>query len=127
MKRYDKNFLHTIALHLDLFNTIGGGVSETYAKVKRGKEKALIEVWAPGINPESFKIVLRKNKLTVRSAIASQHNSNVKAPLFSRTFMLPPAVNLPLIEASYKEGKLQILLPYHDSVDRPREIKIKQV
>lgn len=127
MKRYDKDFLHTIALHLDLFNTIGGGVSDTYVKVKKGKENALIDVWAPGIAPETFKIVLRKNKLTVRSEIASPHSPNIKAPLFSRTFMLPAAINLPLIEASYKEGKLQIWLPYHNAADRPREIKIKQI
>ncbi|GAB3203012.1 HSP20 family molecular chaperone IbpA [Pontibacter aydingkolensis] len=128
MIRYDnKDFLHTIALHLELFNTIGGGVSETYAKVEKGHQEAVIEIWAATTDPQSFKIALRKNKLTMSSGITSHYSSSVRAPLFSRTFILPSVVNLVQIEATYLEGKLQLKLPYHQSVDRPKEINIKQL
>lgn len=116
-----------IALHLDLFNTIGGGISETYAQVKKGKHDAIIEVWAAGTSPEAFKVVLRNNKLTVSSAMQSEHSPNVTAPMYTRTFVLPPAVNLALIEATHQEGKLRIRLPYHESAGKPREIQIRQM
>ncbi|MBC5994052.1 Hsp20/alpha crystallin family protein [Pontibacter cellulosilyticus] len=128
MKRFNnKDFLHTIALHLDLFNTIGGGVSKTYARVKKEQESAVIEVWAAGVNPELFKVVLRRNTLTVNSVLTSDHSPNVTVPIFSRTFILPPIVDLNQIEALYQDGKLRIKLPYHEAADRPREIEIKQL
>ena len=127
MKRIDKDFLHTVALHLDLLNTIGGGVSETYTQIKKRRHDAVIEVWAAGINPEAFKVVLRNNSLTVSSALQSDHNPNVVAPIHSRTFLLPPTVDLSMIEATYQGGKLHIRLPYHEAADKPREIQIRQM
>ena len=128
MKRFDnKDFLHTIALHLDLLNTIGGGVTETYASVKKEQEHAVIEVWAAGVNPELFKVVLRRNTLTVNAVLTSDHSATVTVPMFSRTFILPPVVDLAQIEALYQDGKLRIKLPYHEAADRPREIEIKQL
>ncbi|WP_299818176.1 Hsp20/alpha crystallin family protein [uncultured Pontibacter sp.] len=128
MKRIiNKDFLHNIALHLDLFNTIGGGVSETFVSVKQHELDAVIEVWAAGVNPESFKVVLRNNNLTVSSTIQSNHSMHVAAPIFSRTFVLPPAVNMALIDATYEDGKLRIKLPYNESANKAREIVIKQL
>jgi HSP20 family protein len=123
----DKNFLQNIAKQLDLFNTLGGGISETYVDIKKYKKGAIIQIWAAGVNPEAFKVVLQNNQLTVYSVLHSKHNAQLAAPLFNRVFMLPPAVDLSRIEAIYKEGKIQVKLPYYDSVNKPKEIEIKQI
>ena len=123
----DKELLRNLAHQIDLLNTIGGGVSETYLDVKKYKKGAVIEVWAAGVNPESFRVVLHNNQLTVLSALHNQDNPQLAAPLFNQTFMLPPQVDLGRIEAVYQEGQLQVKLPYHDSAGQPREIEIKQL
>lgn len=128
MKQYDRtSFLHTVALHLDLLNTIGGGVSETYVKLEKGPDEAVIRVWAAGVTPETFKVTLRSNKLTINSTLKSVQQPNVSVPMFSRTFILPAGINQTGIEAIYKEGELLINLPYYESADRPREINIKEI
>ncbi|WP_347157567.1 Hsp20/alpha crystallin family protein [Pontibacter chitinilyticus] len=122
----DKELLRNIALQIDLLNTVGGGVSETYVDIKKYKKGAVIEVWAAGVNPESFRVVLHNNQLTVLSTLHSEDNPEMAAPLFNKTFTLPPQVNLSKIEAVYHEGQLQVKLPYHESAGQAREIEIKQ-
>lgn len=123
----DKVFLRNIAEQLDLFNTIGGGISETYVDVKKYKKGAIIQVWAAGVDPEAYKVVLHNNQLTIYSVLQSDNNSQLAAPLFNRIIMLPPAVNLNRIEAVYQDGQLQVKLPYYDSANQPKEIEIKQL
>lgn len=123
----DKEFLRNIAHQIDLLNTLGGGISETYADIKKYKKGAVIEVWAAGVNPESFKVVLHQNQVTVFSVLQSQENPEMVAPMFTRIFELPPQVDLSKIEAVYQEGQLKVKLPYHDSALNPHEIEIKQL
>lgn len=123
----NKEFLHNIAQHIDLFNTIGGGISETYVDIKTYKKGAVVNVWAAGLHPENFKVVLHGNQLSVFSVLQRQENPEMVAPMFSRTLLLPPAVDLGRIEAVHQDGRLQIRLPYHESADQPKEIEIKQL
>lgn len=110
----DKEFLKNIAYQIDLLNTLGGGVSETYVDIKKYKKGAVIHVSAAGINPESFKVVLNNNQLTLFSVLRSKENPEMGAPMFNRTFMLPPQVDLGRIEAVQENGQLQVRLPYHE-------------
>jgi HSP20 family molecular chaperone IbpA len=123
----DREFLRNIAHQIDLLNTLGGGVSEIYADIKKYKKGAVIEVWAAGVNPESFKVVLHQNQLTVFSVLQSQDKPEMAAPMFTRIFTLPPQVDLSRIEAVYQEGQLTVKLPYHDSALNPHEIEIKKL
>lgn len=123
----DKKFLQNIAQQLDLFNTIGGGISETHVDLKKYKKGAIINIWAAGVDPEAFKVVLHNNQLTIYSVLHSEHNPQLAAPLFNKVFMLPPAVDLSKIEAVYQEGRLKVKLPYHYSIGQPKEIEIKQL
>ena len=123
----DKEFLKNIAQQIDLLNTLGGGVSETYVDIKKYKKGAVINVWAASVDPEAFKVVLNNNQLSVFSVLQSKENPVMAAPLFNRTFMLPPQVDLGGVEAIYKEGQLMVKLPYHESTGQPREIEIKQL
>ncbi|GHA65272.1 Hsp20/alpha crystallin family protein [Pontibacter akesuensis] len=123
----DKEFLRNIAHQIDLLNTLGGGVSETYVDVEKYKKGAVINVWAASVNPESFKVVLNNNQLTLFSVLQSDENPEMAAPMFNRTFMLPPQVDLKRIEAVYEDGQLQVKLPYHEDTGKFREIEIKQL
>ncbi|OKL40893.1 Hsp20/alpha crystallin family protein [Pontibacter flavimaris] len=122
----DKEFLKNIAHQIDLLNTIGGGVSETYVHIEKYKKGAVINVWAAGVSPESFKVVLHNNQLTLFSILHDQENPEMAAPLFNRTFVLPPQVDLGRIEAVHEDGQLQVRLPYFEGTNKPREIEIKQ-
>ncbi|MCJ8163858.1 Hsp20/alpha crystallin family protein [Pontibacter sp. E15-1] len=121
----DKEFLKNVAQQVDLLNTLGGGVSETYMDIKKYNKGAVITIWAATVDPEAFKIVLNNNQLSIFSVLQSKENPAMAAPLFNRTFMLPPQVNLSRVEAIYKEGRLMVKLPYYESTDQPREIEIK--
>ena len=123
----NKEFLRNIAQHLNLFNTIAGGVSETQVTVDKYKRGAVIEVWAASVSPESFKVMVHKNQLTVYSLLHSTENEDLHVPMFNRVFVLPPQVDISNIEAIYQDGKLQVRLPYHNAAIRPKEIEIKQL
>lgn len=123
----DKQFLKNIAQQIDLLNTLGGGVSETYIDIKKYKKGAIINVWAAGVDPENFKVVLHNNQLTIFSVLHSKENPELAAPLFNRVFILPSQVDQGQVEAVYQDGQLAVKLPFYESTDQPREIEIKQL
>ncbi len=116
----DKEFLKNVAQQVDLLNTLGGGVSETYIEINKYNKGAVINVWAASVDPEAFKVVLNTNQLSVFSVLQSKKNPAMAAPLFNRTFILPPQVDLSRVEAVYKEGQLLVKLPYYDHIGQPR-------
>lgn len=123
----DKEILRNIAQQIDLLSTIAGGISETYVDVKKKRNEAVIHVWAAGVNPEAFKVVLHNNQLTIFSVLQSQYNPALAAPLFNKVFVLPHQVDISAIEAIYHDGQLEVHLPYHEAANKPKEIKIKQL
>ncbi|NEM96451.1 Hsp20/alpha crystallin family protein [Pontibacter burrus] len=123
----NKRFLKNIAEHLNLFNTISGGISETQVTVSKFEKGAVIKVWAAGVTPESFKVLVHNNQLTIFSLLHSDDNPELHVPMFNRVFVIPPQVNIDEIEAMYHQGQLQVRLPYHSAANRPKEIEIKQL
>lgn len=121
------NFLHNIALHMDLFNTVSGGISKTNAAIKKYDDCAVINVWSAGVNPEVYKIILNSNKLIVYASISSSQYPDVSVPIYNQTFILPAAINAEEIEAIYSKGKLSVTLPYHYWVGQYNDIKIEQL
>ena len=94
-----------------------------------------IDIAAPGLTKELFKINLNKNKLTVSS---EHQNSDIEInksftrkefgfTSFSRTFTLPQAADLNSIDASYENGILSLLIPKKEEAKEnlEREISIR--
>lgn len=99
-----------------------------------GKEDYRIEVAAPGLNKDDFKINLENNVLTVSSEKEEKQEDKDEKVMrkefsyfsFSRSFTLPQTVNAEKIRASHKDGILQIVIPKReDAKEKPsRDIKI---
>jgi len=99
-----------------------------------GKDDYRIEVAAPGLHKEDFKVNLENNVLTVSSEKEEKQESNEEKVMrkefsyysFSRSFTLPMTVNAEKISATHKDGILQIMIPKKDEAkEKPaRDIKI---
>ncbi len=97
------------------------------------KEDYRIDVAAPGLNKEDFKVNLENNVLTVSSEKEEKQEEDGKVMRkefsyysFSRSFTLPLTVNAEKIRAAHKDGILQVIIPKKEEAkEKPsREIKI---
>ncbi|MBP0611886.1 Hsp20 family protein [Chryseobacterium sp. cx-311] len=100
------------------------------------KDSFEIQVAAPGIKKENFKIDLERNVLTVGSETreeTEQKDSDgsftrreFNYSSFSRSFTLPDSVDADRIEAAYENGILKITVPKKDiTVENIKSIEIK--
>jgi HSP20 family protein len=102
--------------------------------ITEGKEEYRIDVAAPGLNKEDFKVTLENNVLTVTSEKEEKQEENNDKVMrkefsyctFSRSFSLPQTVNAEKIRATHKDGILQVIVPKREEArEKPsREIKI---
>lgn len=98
------------------------------------KDEYRIDVAAPGLNKEDFKIQLENNVLNVSSEKEEKREEKDERIMrkefsyvsFNRSFTLPMTVNSEKIKATHKEGILQIVIPKKEEArEKPsREIRI---
>ncbi|MBN1791639.1 MAG: Hsp20/alpha crystallin family protein [Bacteroidales bacterium] len=98
------------------------------------KEDYRIDVAAPDLNKEDFKVNLENNVLTVSSEKEEKQEDKDEKVMrkefsyysFSRSFTLPLTVNAEKIRATHKDGILQVIIPKKEEAkEKPsREIKI---
>ena len=92
------------------------------ANIKETKDHFEVEVAAPGMNKNDFKIELNGNMLTISSEKADQREQNDEDQKYSRrefsyqsfqrTFNLPKeVVDVDKIEAKYENGLLHLVVP----------------
>ena len=103
------------------------------ANIIESKFDFRIEIAAPGFEKSDFKIDLDKNMLSISLDKKTDENAEEKFNLkefaynsFSRSFRISDKINSEKINAIYKNGILQIILPKkEDAIEKPvREIKI---
>ena len=102
--------------------------------ITEGKNDYKIEVAAPGLGKEDFKISLEKDVLRISSEKEVKNESKNEDVLrrefsyssFSRSFTLPESVNGDKIKATHNDGILSIVIPKRDEarVKPARDIKI---
>ena len=108
-------------------NTPAVNVSETDKEYK-------IDVAAPGLNKNDFKIDLEDNILTISSEKEEKNEEQDKEnnylkrefcyTAFSRSFVLPDNVNADKIEASHKDGVLNVRIPKKEVKKETKSIKV---
>ena len=93
-----------------------------------------IELAAPGLKKEDFKISLDKNILSVSAEKKAENNSETKKyskreysyNSFARSFTLPETVDYSKIEADYTDGILKLTVAKReDAKYQSREIAVK--
>ena len=97
-------------------------------------ENYRLEVAAPGLKKEDFKISLENDILTIsteKKSESSEKNEKYTRKEYSyssflRSFTLPEIVNTESINASYENGIMTLVLPKKEEAKpkAPREIKI---
>ena len=102
--------------------------------VIEGKDDFKIEVAAPGLKKENFKLSVNQNRLTIASQVENTQEENTERhpeakytrkefnfSSFQRNFTLPQSVDTEKINASYTDGILIVTLPKRE------EAKVKPV
>jgi HSP20 family protein len=118
----------------DLGDFFGKRLTDPAANIIEQNEAFYLEIAAPGLSKEDFKINLENNILTISSEIEDQKREEGKNYTrkefyygsFSRSFTLPKTIDLDSIKAEYEQGILKIALPKKDEarVEMKKEIRI---
>lgn len=124
-------FLNNDLMDWNLTNFSGINSSLPAVNVKENENEFLIEVAAPGMKKEDFKISLDNNLLTISSEKKEEkEEKNEKFNRrefayhsFQRSFTIAQnSIDSSKITAKYEEGILNIVLPKRDEV-KPKPLK----
>jgi HSP20 family protein len=110
------------------------GKSLPAVNVVEDKEKFRIEVAAPGLKKEDFKLNVDNGILTISSEKRQENEikeenyakREFQYSSFSRSFTLPNSVDSEMISASYTDGILNIQIPKREEAKQkePKQIQI---
>lgn len=105
------------------------------ANIKEDEKSYHVELAAPGMKKDDFKIELDENLLSIRTEKQEEHKEENEKytkrefnyTSFVRSFRLPEEVNQEEISASYKDGILKLEIPKLESEKKPkvRAISVK--
>lgn len=127
--------LKEFAKHIDLLNTINGGVVNAIVDIVENEEEIVIKVNTPGLTSGDYNVMLNSNKLFIYSLYSRENrlmgvdddNKAVALPLFNRMFDIPPFVDTGKITAEADDNQLNVYLPFRDKqFNKPRRIDIKR-
>lgn len=119
---------------LDSFSNTGTTIPAV--NIKEPNDNFLVEMAAPGMSKEDFKIELDRNMLTITSEKNYEKEENTDERYskrefsyqsFSRVFTLPKeVVDVDKIEAKYDNGLLHLVIPKREEAKQrpPRTIQI---
>jgi len=118
---------------LSSFFSDGADYSVPAVNIKENDKNFEIEVAAPGLSKEDFKVNVEKNILTVSSEKEvhkeTDKNNFMRKEFgynsFSRSFSIPETINMEKIKASHKNGILTIELPKQEEAKLKNKHEIK--
>ena len=118
----------------DLGDFFGKRFSDPAANIIEQNDSFHLEIAAPGMVKDDFKINLENNILTISAEVEDQKREEGKNysrkdfyyGSFSRSFTLPKTIDLDGIKADYESGILKISLPKKEEakVEIKKEIRI---
>lgn len=132
------DFFNRDFLNWDLSNFSDTNTTIPKVNIKETPESFEVEVAAPGMDKNDFKIELDGNALTISSEKTSQHTENnedskyfrreFSYESFQRTFNLQKnVVDSDKIEAKYHNGLLQLTIPKKEEAKQkpPKQILVQ--
>ncbi len=119
----------------DLGDFFGKRFSDPAANIVEQPDAFLLEIAAPGMKKEDFKINLENNILTISAEFDDEKREDGKNYTrkefyygsFSRSFTLPKTIELEKIKAEYEHGILKINMPKREAskVEVKKQIQIQ--
>ena len=118
------------------FNPARAGNAVPAVNVREDNETFRVELAAPGLRKEDFKVTLDNGLLTISAETRGEHEEKNEAGQytrrefsyrsFSRSFTLPNTVEADRIDARYQDGILHLSIPKKEEAKRkgPRQIAI---
>lgn len=116
-----------------IIETMSKGTMIPAVNVIENKDNYILEVAAPGLKKEDFKIDVADNLLTISSEKETEKEKSTKKytrkeysfSSFSRTFYLPEDIDADSINASYENGELSIKIKRKElKGSKKKEVKI---
>jgi HSP20 family protein len=132
----DDDFMNRSLTNWGLSNFSDVGTTLPAVNIRETDDNYEVEMAAPGMKKEDFKIELDNNVLTISSEKSEEREENGKEKYsrkefsyqsFQRSFTLPKeVVDEERIEAHYKEGVLHLFIPKRETAKQkpPRKIEI---
>ena len=132
----DDDFFNRSLTNWGLTNFSDAGSTLPAVNIKETENSYEVEMAAPGLKKEDFRIELDNNVLTISSEKTEEHEENGKEKYsrkefsyqsFQRSFNLPKeVVDEEKIEAYYKNGVLHLTIPKKEESKQkpPRKIQI---
>ena len=118
----------------ELGDFFGKRITDPAANIVEQSDSFMLEIAAPGLKKDDFKIHLENSVLTISAQIEDDKKEEGKNYTrkefyygsFSRSFTLPKTIDLEGIKADYEEGILKVTMPKHQEAkpETKKEIKI---
>jgi len=137
IKWHNRNPLADIVNNIfdnDMADFFGKRFSDPAANIIEMPDSFQLDIAAPGMKKDDFRINLENNILTVSAQVEDEKSEEGKNYTrkefyygsFSRAFTLPKTIDVEKIKADYDAGVLKIALPKKEEskVDMKKEIKI---
>ncbi|MDO7873448.1 Hsp20/alpha crystallin family protein [Hymenobacter sp. ASUV-10] len=123
MKFISPEFIRNIAPQLDLMNTIGGGVAQPRLRVDQREKGVILRVAMPSVSPDTFRVVLNNQRLTVYGEHRNEPSDSVTAPLFVQTLDMPTNLDLARIDAVQEDDELLVRIPFKRPTQREIDVR----
>lgn len=129
MRNNSHNIFGEFVHHLDLLNTIGGGMAMTNVSAIENANNLIVKLKTPCTEAENYHLEIVDNVLRVFSTVHLDSNEDEsKTPFFVRGIPIPYYVDSDKIEAIFEDKELKIFLPYNDKFKAaPKVVEIKQL
>jgi len=137
IKWHNRNPLADIVNNIfdnDMADFFGKRFTDPAANIIEMPDSFQLDIAAPGMKKDDFRINLENNILTVSAQVEDEKSEEGKNYTrkefyygsFSRAFTLPKTIDVEKIKADYDAGVLKIALPKKEEskVDMKKEIKI---
>jgi HSP20 family molecular chaperone IbpA len=122
--RDSNRFIQTLGAAGDVMNILSGGMSEPIVKLTPNENAHQLEIRVPGVDVNTLSIEVINNTLNVFHGLEiSTENQATVIPRVIFNKPIPHFIDINKIEATRKENKLIIQLPFNAQGYR-RKIKI---